>query len=400
MRRFLYAPAALQQRTLWLALAAALAASPVCAQQSTAAPRDSGTVRPGSVLHVVRPNDTLHGIARRYLGDAARWRELFRSNSAQIRNPNLIYPGQKLYMGADGKPTFVRPSLAAIPARAPTPAPTPAPPVADAPDTARTVPLGRNTSAQANSPLANATINGRALRPTVRRGEVAAAPFLTAITTKSNAGSLVSRADPTVVSAANGRDQFQIYDEVSVLLPVGTRGAVGQRFGVYQMGPRIKYVKLRAQLVQPSGVIEVVAIGTGRAARARVTSMYANMKRGDAILPMEPLIAPETVRPSDVTNGAVYDVAYVAGGVVLPTLQNYVVIALPRDASSKVGDLYSLFAPGDTLAVSGKDVAPATPVAQVSVVRVTPQGATAIVVGQEQPAIRVGMKAKLVSRMP
>jgi hypothetical protein len=115
---------------------------------------------------------------------------------------------------------------------------------------------------------------------------------------------------------------------------------------------------------------------------------------------MEPLLAPETVRPSDVTNGAVYDVAYVAGGVVLPTLQNYVVIALPRDASSKVGDLYSLFAPGDTLAVSGKDVAPATPVAQVSVVRVTPQGATAIVVGQEQPAIRVGMKAKLVSRMP
>ncbi len=397
MRRFLNAPAALQQRTLLLALSAVLTASPVCAQQS-AAPRDSAAVRPGSVLHVVRPNDTLHGIARRYLGSASRWRELFRSNSAQIRNPNLIYPGQKLYMGADGKPTFVRPSLAVTPAPAPAPVATPT--VADEPDTARTVPLGRNTAAQANSPLANATITGRALRPTVRRGEVAAAPFLTAITTKSNAGSLVSRADPTVVSAANGRDQFQIYDEVSVLLPVGTRGAVGQRFGVYQMGPEIEYEKLRAQVVQPSGVIEILATGTGRAARARVTSMYANMKRGDAILPLEPLTAPETVRPSDVTNGAVYDVAYVAGGVVLPTLQNYIVIALPRGASSKVGDLYSLFAPGDTLTESGRDVAPANSVAQVSVVRVTPQGATAIVVGHDQPAIRVGMKAKLVSRMP
>jgi hypothetical protein len=166
------------------------------------------------------------------------------------------------------------------------------------------------------------------------------------------------------------------------------------------MGPEVRTDKLRAQLVQPSGVIEIMAIGTGRAARARVTSMYANMKRGDAILPVESIQAPETVRPSDVTNGPVYEVAYVAGGVVLPTLQNYVVIALPRGASSKVGDQYSLFARGESLTPSGKDVAPPNAVAQVSVVRVTPQGATAIVVGHEQPAIQVGMKAQLVSRMP
>ena len=68
------------------------------------------------------------------------------------------------------------------------------------------------------------------LRPTIRRGEAAAAPFLVSLTTKSTAGALMSRSDPTVVAAASNRDQFQRYDEADVLLPVGTRGTVGQRF--------------------------------------------------------------------------------------------------------------------------------------------------------------------------
>lgn len=391
MRRFLNASAALSHRTLLIGCSiTAIAASPVLAQQATT--RDTTAApRPGTVLHVVKPHDTLHEIARQYLGRADRWPELFKSNAAQIRNPDLIYPGQKLFVGADGKPTFT-----------PQPVATSTPGAAS--DTGatetRAVPLGRRTDLQGNSPLANATITGRTLRPTVRRGEVAAAPFLVALTAKSNAGALMSRSDPTVVAAASNRDQFQIYDEVDVLLPTGMRGTVGQKYGVYQMGPEVRHDKLRAQLVQPSGVIELLAIGTGRAARARVTAMYMNMKRGDAILPLDTTSVPETVRPSDVTNGPVYEVAYVAGNVVLPTLQNYVVIALPQGASSKVGDQFSLFAPGATLTENGKDVAPPNAVAQASVVRVTPQGATAIIVGHDQPAVRVGMKAQLVSRMP
>jgi LysM repeat protein len=391
MRRLLNVSTALQQRSLLLGVFVALAAAPARAQVATP---DSATTapRPGSVLHVVKRRDTLHEIARQYLGRADRWPELFRGNSAQIRNPNLIYPGQKLFVGADGKPTFTpQPVASGTPVVQPPP---------EELDQSRAVPLGRRTNALSSSPLENATINGRALRPTVRRGEAAAAPFLVSLTAKSNAGSLMSRADPTVIAAASNRDQFLIYDEVDVLLPVGMRGTVGQRLGVYQMGPEVRYDKLRAQLVQPSGVIELVALGTGRAARARVTAMYANMKRGDAVLPLDAVTPPETVRPAAVTNGPVYDVAYVAGDVVLPTIQNYIVIALPQGASSKVGDHYALFASGTALTETGRDVAPPNAVAQVSVVRVTPQGATAIVVGHDQPAIRVGMKAQLVSRMP
>ncbi len=383
MRRHPKAPVARRLRNVILALL--LVGSPALAQaqqrDSTAAPK------PGTVLHTVRQGDTLYEIARKYLGNPLRWPELFRANTSTIANANLIYPGQKLYVGADGRPTF---SPEAVAAETDTAEPPPT----------RAIPLGRPMAGQTVSVLENATINGRALRPTVRRGEAAAAPFLVALNAKSSGGHLVSRSDPTVVSAALTRDQFQIFDEVDVLLPTGVRGAVGQQFGVYQEGPEVNRDKLRRRLMQPAGVVEIVALGSGRAARAKVTSMFANMKRGDVLMAIDTTSVPSTVRPQDVSNGPVYEVAWIAGGVVLPTVQNYVVIALPKGASSKVGDQFTLYADGVPLTEGRKDIAPANTVAQVSVVRVTPESATAVVVGHDQPAIRVGMKARLVSRMP
>ncbi len=383
MRRLPIASVVRHVRTALVSLLLVGAPALLSAQQ-----RDStAALKPGTVLHTVRTGDTLFEIARRYLGNPFRWPELFKANSGQIANANLIYPGQKLYVGADGRPTFT-PEAVAAEVESQEAAPT------------RPMPLGRPVSGQTQSVLENATINGRALRPTVRRGEAAAAPFLVAQNARTNSGSLVARSDPTVVTAAMSRDQFQIFDEVDVLLPTGMRGVVGQQFGVYQPGPEVRHGKLRRRLMQPSGVVELRAIGSGRAARARVTTMYANMKRGDLLMPLDTSATPSTVRPQDVSNGPVYEVAYIAGGVVLPTIQNFIVIALPKGATSKVGDQFSLYADGQPLTEGRKDIAPSNVVAQVSVVRVTSESATAIVVGHEQPAIRVGMKARLVSRMP
>ena len=379
-------PIAIDSRLVGAALLAfALAGAPAvaAAQQRDSTP----AAKPGTVLHTVRQGDTLYEIARKYLGNPLRWPELFRANSGSIANANLIYPGQRLYVGADGRPTF-NPE-----------------PVAAAADTAepaatRSMPLGRQPAGQSVSVLENATINGRALRPTVRRGEAAAAPFLVALSTRRSGGELVSRADPSVVASGALRDQFQIYDDVNVLLPPGTKAIVGQRFGVYQLGPEVERNNRRSRVMQPAGVVEVMALGSGRAARARVTNMYANMKRGDALMPLDTTTVPTTVRPQDVTNGPVYEVAYVAGGVVLPTIQNFIVIALPKGATSKVGDQFTLFAEGEALTDTRKDIAPPNQVAQVSVVRVTSESATAVVVGHDQPAIHVGMRARLVGRMP
>lgn len=45
-------------------------------------------------VYTVQKGDTLWAIAKRFLGDGGRYREIAEGNG--IRNPNLIFPGQKL----------------------------------------------------------------------------------------------------------------------------------------------------------------------------------------------------------------------------------------------------------------------------------------------------------------
>lgn len=45
--------------------------------------------------HIVRPGDTLRDLAVRFYGDSSRWQEIAQANP-QIRNPNVISPGQRL----------------------------------------------------------------------------------------------------------------------------------------------------------------------------------------------------------------------------------------------------------------------------------------------------------------
>ncbi len=52
-------------------------------------PKSTGT-------HVVQPGDTLWAIAKKYYGNGAQYPKIFNANRDKIKNPNLIYPGQKL----------------------------------------------------------------------------------------------------------------------------------------------------------------------------------------------------------------------------------------------------------------------------------------------------------------
>jgi len=55
------------------------------------------TVNPKSTgTHVVQPGDTLWAIAKKYYGNGAQYTKIFNANRDKIKNPNLIYPGQKL----------------------------------------------------------------------------------------------------------------------------------------------------------------------------------------------------------------------------------------------------------------------------------------------------------------
>lgn len=46
--------------------------------------------------YVVQTGDTLWGIAKKIYGNGAQYTKIFNANRDKIKNPNLIYPGQKL----------------------------------------------------------------------------------------------------------------------------------------------------------------------------------------------------------------------------------------------------------------------------------------------------------------
>ncbi len=55
------------------------------------------------VAHEVKPGDCLSTIAQQNLGNANSWSDIHDENKSQIKDPNLIYPGQKLSMPNSGE---------------------------------------------------------------------------------------------------------------------------------------------------------------------------------------------------------------------------------------------------------------------------------------------------------
>ncbi|HSN86084.1 MAG TPA: LysM peptidoglycan-binding domain-containing protein, partial [Thermoanaerobaculia bacterium] len=55
----------------------------------------ASAAKPESGWHIVRPGETLHRVAARYLGSAARWPEIARLNPG-IEDPNRLEPGQRI----------------------------------------------------------------------------------------------------------------------------------------------------------------------------------------------------------------------------------------------------------------------------------------------------------------
>lgn len=61
-----------------------------------AAPTGTTGTTSSSRTYVVVKGDSLSKIAKQEYGDAAKWRRIYEANQDQIKDPDLIYPGQTL----------------------------------------------------------------------------------------------------------------------------------------------------------------------------------------------------------------------------------------------------------------------------------------------------------------
>lgn len=64
---------------------------------------EKDTKKPESIMYTVQSGDSLGKIAKAYLGDANRYKEIFVANQPMLKDPNLIYPGQVIRIPQDLK---------------------------------------------------------------------------------------------------------------------------------------------------------------------------------------------------------------------------------------------------------------------------------------------------------
>jgi nucleoid-associated protein YgaU len=67
---------------------------------SSTAPKPATPAAPAEQIYTVVAGDSLSKISKKLYGDANQWKRIFEANRDQIKNPDLIQPGQKLKIPA------------------------------------------------------------------------------------------------------------------------------------------------------------------------------------------------------------------------------------------------------------------------------------------------------------
>jgi hypothetical protein len=378
-------------RTLNRCLLSALAAGVLAAQPLHA--QDTAQVQ----THTVVRGDNLWDLSQRYLGNPFLWPEIYRLNRDVVEDPHWIYPGEVLRLpGAEGQ-------VAQVPAPGVPVFPGPEVPAQPAP-----VPVGQLETTvfgkavpPAQVPPATIIAGGGAIEiaapPTVRAGEVIAAPYVDRRGGPRGFGRILKSGDLPGVAGATDRYRFQAYDRVFIAPPVAQLAAEGERYLAYRLGPILEDL---GQVVIPTGIIEIAKpAGSGVAAVGKVVRAFNELTATDRLIPLDTIGVGTRVRPQRVTDGASTTVKWVYEEPVLPSLQNFVVLGLSAREGVRMGDEILIYLPRTPREGRRLDD-PEIPISKAQVVRATPFGVTAIIIGQEQPAIKQGMAARVIARMP
>jgi hypothetical protein len=232
----------------------------------------------------------------------------------------------------------------------------------------------------------------RATAPTIRPGEFYAAPWVERQGGPANAGSIVGTGEVPGIPLTEAERPLQSHERVFVTVPPGMSSAAGTRYVTARFGPMIEGV---GQVMLPTGIVTIERAQPGQAAEARVMARFAPVQIGDLLVSMDAVPA-GNARPAAVGGGAETFVLWINSDPVLPSLQQYVVVAVAP--GMRVGDQISFYRPRRPTP-SGV-VLPESEIAVAQLVRVTPQGATAMIIDQTYGAIQQGTNARLTAKMP
>jgi hypothetical protein len=233
--------------------------------------------------------------------------------------------------------------------------------------------------------------------PAVRAGEYESAPWLDVLGGPSNTGRILQSTHiPGIAMQPEDRNSFLRSELLYVVAPSGGTAAAGQLFLAFSRGDAIG---LEAQVLVPTGLLRVEQSGvSGEAAVARVLKQFGPIQLSDALIPFVPLGPQRSGVMAAVSGGLTGRVIWAHYGAVLPGVQSVAIVDVGSQSDVRLGDVFTLLRPR-TQHESGTWL-PEKEIARGRVVRVTPQGATLLIIDQTEPAVRVGLTARLSARMP
>jgi LysM repeat protein len=374
-------------------LVSTLASAPVAAQDSTQSqPAPGGT-------HTVKKGDTLWDIAHQYLNDPFLWPEIYRINTDVVEDPHWIYPNEVLKLPANTVATTGGTEVTTVVDDRMSPMPSTS--LVEAPRaTGATV-----FSVSASRRVATVSRFGASAtafpHPAVRVGETFAAPWLDRVNGPSDQGTIVGSAEIPGIATRTPRSRMLNEERAYITLPKDIVPSRGDRYLAFQLGPVLED---GSQMIEPTGVVEVERAENGDASTVRIITQYSNVEAGQGIIPIDRFTLGNEARPAPLMLGTEGKVVFIAQNSVLPSVQSYVVIDVTAKDGAKIGDQYTLYVPRRKVLVKGRGdqmaTVPEERVALGQVVKVTDRGTTLILVDQQNPAVKLGTKARLTARMP